>query len=116
MTTPTRTAKARLWRKIVTKVTKTITNTSDLGILLKVFKLAHSKVPTETIIISPVRAAMGIFSIKLAPNMMKTKSITEATIPESLALAPLDVFIRLCPIMAQPPMPENNPDKILAAP
>ena len=78
---------------MVTKVTNTITNTSDFGILLKVFKLAHSKVPTETMIISPVNAAMGIFSIKLAPNIINTNSITEATIPESLALAPLEVLL-----------------------
>jgi hypothetical protein len=39
---------------------------SDLGILLKVFKLAHSKVPMATIIISPVRAAIGKTSIRPA--------------------------------------------------
>ena len=42
--------------------------------------------------------------------------MTEATIPESRALAPADILIRLCPIIAQPPIPENKPESIFAIP
>ena len=98
------------------KVTAIMTKTSDLGILLKVLKLAHSKVPIETIIIKPVKAAMGSFSIKPEPNMIKTRSIMAATIPESLALAPAEILIRLCPIIAHPPIPDSKPEIIFADP
>ena len=114
--TPTTTAKAKLCRNTVTKVTITITKISDFGILLNEPKLAHSKVPMATMIIKPVRAAMGTFSMKLEPNIINTSNITEATIPESRARAPLETLIKLWPIMAQPPIPENIPESILAAP
>ena len=100
----------------VIKVTKTITITSELGIFLKVLKLAHSKVPIATINIKPTRAAIGSCSIKLLPNIINTKSITAAVIPDNLALAPEDVLIKLCPIIAQPPIPDKKPEKILAIP
>ena len=83
---------------------------------LKVLKLAHSNVPMATIIISPVNAAIGSFSIKLEPNIINTRSITAATIPDNLALAPEEMLIRLCPIIAHPPIPESNPERIFAAP
>ena len=69
-----------------------------------------------TIIISPVNAAIGSLSIKLDPNIINTRSIIAATIPDNLALAPEDILIRLCPIIAQPPIPESNPERMLAAP
>ena len=116
MITPTITAKARLRKKIVTKVTTTITNTSDFGILLKVRKLAHSKVVTATIIINPVRAAIGSCSIIPEPNMINISKATAATIPDKRALAPEETLIKLCPIIAHPPIPEKRPDSILAVP
>ena len=42
--------------------------------------------------------------------------MTEAKIPDNRALAPEEILIRLCPIMAQPPMPEKSPERILAVP
>ena len=48
--------------------------------------------PMATMIIKPVRAAMGNCSIKGAPNTMNTNNITAATMPLSRARAPeLDV-------------------------
>ena len=114
--TPSKTANARLCKNTVIKVTAIITKTSDLGMRLNVLKLAHSKVPMATIIISPVNAAIGSLSIKLDPNIINTRSIIAATIPDNLALAPEDILIRLCPIIAQPPIPESNPERMLAAP
>ncbi len=48
--------------------------------------------------------------------MTKLKSPIAATIPESLARAPLETLISDCPIMAHPPIPENIPDKVFATP
>ena len=97
-------------------VTMNMRKISFFGILVMVLKLAHSNVPIATMIIKPVKAAMGTCSIKADPNTIKTNNITEATIPESLALAPEDTLIKLCPIMAQPPIPEKKPDVMLAIP
>ena len=93
-----------------------MTKISDLGILLKVRKLAHSKVPMATIIIKPVNAAMGNCSISAAPNITMTKSPIAATIPDNRARAPEEILIKLCPSMAHPPIPENTPDNMLAIP
>lgn len=89
---------------------------SEIGYLLRIFTLTHSNVPIDTMIISPVSAAIGSRSTKDAPNMINMRRPTEATIPERRARAPLEIFIRLCPIMAQPPIPEKNPDVIFAIP
>src|SRR5690554_637672 len=116
MITPMTTANARLCSTAVVPVTTTMTNTSDRGILLNVLRLAHSKVPIATMIINPVSAAIGNCSTRLAPTMMKITSATEATIPDRRARAPFDMLIRLCPSMAHPPIPEKNPERILATP
>ena len=49
----------------VTKVTKIITIASSLGTLLIIFNDEEANVPMTTIIIIPVRAAIGIISIHL---------------------------------------------------
>ncbi len=116
MITPSKTAIAKLWVIAVIKVTKIMTTTSELGIFLNVLKLAHSKVPIATININPTKAAIGNCSIKLLPNIINTKSITAAVIPDKRALAPEDVLIKLCPIIAQPPIPDKNPERIFAVP
>ena len=116
MMTPTMTASARLCRKMVTSVTNTMTKMSDFGIRLKVRRLAHSKVPTATMIISPVKAAIGTSSIRLLPNMMNTRSITAATMPDSRARAPALILISDCPSMAHPPIPLRKPEQMLAMP
>ena len=69
-----------------------------------------------TINIKPTKAAIGNCSIKPEPNIIKTSSITEATMPDNLALAPAEVLIKLCPIIAQPPIPDKNPEAIFAVP
>ena len=116
MMTPISTASARLCSSTVMPATKKPTRLSRVGILPIALILAHSKVPMATIIISPVRAAIGIFSMYSAPNMMNTSSITEATMPDRRARAPEEMLMRLWPIMAQPPMPEKNPVTTLARP
>ena len=50
--------------------------------MLNVFKLAHSNVPIATIIITPVKAANGTFSIIGAPNKIIANIVSDATIAE----------------------------------
>ena len=114
--TPINTARAKLCIKIVINVTTSITNISFLGILVKDLKLAHSKVPMATIIITPVSAAIGNNSITGAPNKMMAKIVNAATIPDNLALEPDDKFTHVCAIMGQPPIPKKKPLAILAVP
>jgi hypothetical protein len=66
-----------------------------------------------TIIISPV-AAIGKTSIRPAPNM--TKAIKQWLQQFLKVLLQLETLIRLCPNIAQPPIPEKTPDKIFATP
>lgn len=93
--TPTKTANARLCSNTVMAATNIPTKISCLGILPIMLMIAHSKVPTATITITPVKAAMSSRSINEEPYMIKTKSITDATMPESLALAPDEILIKL---------------------
>ena len=49
-------------------------------------------------------------------NRVEINNISEATIPERRALAPFEILIKLCPIMAHPPIPEKKPVTTLANP
>ena len=93
MTTPAKTASAKLCKNTVIKETSTITITSCVGIFPNDLRLVHSKVPIATMIIKPVNAAIGNCSMIGAPNMMNVSSINEATIPDNLALAPEEILI-----------------------
>ena len=61
-----------------TPVTRTMISTSEVGIRRNVRREAHSNVPMATMIMRPVKAAMGSFSMSGAPKRMKTSSMTEA--------------------------------------
>ena len=93
--TPMSTASARLCSTAVTPVTKTMMSTSEVGIRRKVRREAHSNVPMATMIMRPVRAAIGSFSMSGAPKRMKTSSMTEATMPLRRARAPELTLMRL---------------------
>ena len=83
---------------------------------LKILRLAHSKVPAATIIMTPVSAAIGNLPMTGAPTRMMTKMVKAATIPESLARDPAERFTKVCAIIGQPPIPKKNPFRILAPP
>ena len=100
----------------VTPETKTKTKASDLGIFPKMRKLDHSKVPTTTMNITPIRAATGIISIRGEATKMKASKNKAALMPERRPRPPEFTLIILCPIMAQPPIPPNNPVAVLAMP
>ena len=105
MITPINTAKAKLCKTTVIKVTKIITKISDLGILLKALKLAHSKVPIATITITPTKAAIGTSSITGAPNRIIRRIVSAAIIPDNRALEPADKLTKVCAIIGHPPIP-----------
>ena len=113
---PIKTATARLCEKMVTKVTITITHTSVFGILLMILKLDHLKVKNATTIITPVRAAIGIFSIIGAATKTMRMIVTAATTPAIRLLAPAFRFTKVCAIIGQPPIPLKKPFRILDAP
>ncbi len=114
--TPIKTAKAKLCKKIVINVTTSITKISCFGILVKALKLAHSKVPMATIIITPVKAAIGNNSITGAPTRIITKIVKAAMIPDNRALEPEDKLTKVWAIIGQPPIPKKKPLAIFAVP
>ena len=95
MITPTKTAKARLWRITVIAATKIPTMTSDFGILVKSLKNPHWKVEMATIIITPTKAAIGICSITFPPTRMTNKIPNAPTMAEILVLAPALMFTKV---------------------
>ncbi|MNR51222.1 hypothetical protein D3C85_1708650 [compost metagenome] len=58
-------------------------------------KLIHSKVPMATMIITPVKAAIGTFSIMGAPKRMIIKIVSAAMMPDKRALAPEERLTRV---------------------
>ncbi|CAI8319218.1 MAG: Uncharacterised protein [Oceanospirillaceae bacterium UBA2001] len=100
----------------VTPETRINTKASDLGIFLKIRKLDHSKVPTTTINITPIKAATGIISIRGDATKIKANKKRAALIPDRRPRPPELTLIMLWPIMAQPPIPPNKPVTVLATP
>ena len=113
--TPTTTAIAKSWIT-VTPVTRMITNASSLGILNRSFKEGQAKVPITTIIMIPVRAAMGILSISADKNTINTNSAIAAEKPDNRPLPPESIFIIVWPIIAHPPIALKNPQTKFASP
>ena len=89
---------------------------SLLGMRRNIFSDAHSNVPITTINITPTKAAIGICSITGARKSTNIKRQTAAVIPDARPRPPEFTLINDCPIIAQPPMPPNRPQTILAAP
>ena len=113
--TPTTTAKARSVTT-VTPETNTRIKASLRGTLPIMRKLLHSKVPITTINMTPIRAASGIISISAEPTRINSNRETAAVIPDRRPRPPEFTLIMLWPIIAQPPMPPNNPVTVLATP
>ena len=116
MMIPVRTATAKLCVMMVMAVTKMMMKTSVFGILFKILKLDHLKVKNATTIITPVSAAIGIFSIIGAAIRIIIRIARAAITPETLLLEPALRFTRVCAIIGQPPIPEKKPFRMLEAP
>ena len=89
---------------------------SRLGIERIIRKLDHSNVPITTINITPVKAAIGICSIKGDANKIKLNKNKAAAIPDKRPRPPEFTLIIDWPIIAQPPMPPKKPVATLAVP
>ena len=113
--TPAITATAKSFQTVIAETAiKTIA--SDKGIFLIILKLLQAKVPITTINITPTSAAIGICSIKGAPNNTKHSKAIAATAPERRPRPPESTLIIDCPIIAHPPIPPKSPFKIFAPP
>ncbi|MNE60920.1 hypothetical protein D3C80_1560970 [compost metagenome] len=115
MTMPQSTAVARSVNTVMT-VTAAITSTSFSGTLPATRSEAQAKVCWATTNITPTSAASGMRSISGERNSTNSRIITPATTPESRPRPPELRLIMVWPIIAQPPMPPNTPDTMLAAP
>ncbi|MCY1293572.1 hypothetical protein D9M70_428360 [compost metagenome] len=115
MTIPHNTAVARSVNTVMT-VTARITSTSFNGTLLSTRSDAQAKVCCATTNITPTSAARGMRSIRGERNSTNSRIITPATTPERRPRPPEPRLIMVCPIIAQPPMPPNRPETMLAAP
>ncbi|MNN22474.1 hypothetical protein D3C81_1358320 [compost metagenome] len=102
--------------KTVMRVTAKITKASLRGTLLSTRNEAQAKVCCDTTNITPTRAASGMRSISGDRNSTNSRIITPATPPERRPRPPELRLITVCPIIAQPPMPPNTPETMLAAP
>ena len=89
---------------------------SGSGILPNKRNEPHSKVPITTIIITPMSTATGIISMYLSKYKIKKSKTTAATMPDSLPRPPDLILIKLCPTMAQPPIPPKKPVIVFASP
>ena len=76
----------------------------------------HSKVLMTIMNMTPTRAATGMAMMTFDPNMMRTSSVSAPTIPEVLPRPPFFMLMSDWPMVAQPPIPPNIPDAMLAAP
>ncbi|MNJ74534.1 hypothetical protein D3C77_714760 [compost metagenome] len=77
---------------------------------------AQEKVCCATTNITPTSAASGIRSISGERNSTNIRIITPATTPDKRPRPPELRLIAVWPIIAQPPMPPNTPEVMLATP
>ena len=117
--TPTTTPMARLWVATTTATVATMTRVSLLGIRRRVAgrTLCQSKVPTETMIMTATRAAIGMTADDVAEaddEDEQEDAGQEGRDPGAGAGA--FTLIMVWPIMAQPPMPPKKPVTMLATP
>ena len=115
MMTPTTTAMARS-SMTVTNVTTMITSASARGTISMLLMECQAKVPITTMNITPVKAAMGIISIKRPANRIKHSRNSAAVMPARRLRPPDFTLIIDWPIIAHPPIPPKNPVTTFAAP
>ena len=103
----------------MTTTVDSITPVSDFGIRRRVrgWIECQSKVPTETMIITATRAAIGISATTSPMPTTRTSRNVPARKVESRVRAPETfTLIMVWPIIAQPPMPPKKPVMTFAAP
>ena len=116
---PAATPIARLFVATTTTTVVTITRVSDQGIRFRVAgrTLWKSTVETATTIITAASAAIGIASMRSESTVTRISSITPAKKVDSRVRArPSFTLTTVCPIMAQPAMPPQQPARMFATP
>ena len=89
------------------------------GIRRRVFgwMLCQSNVPTETMTMTPTRAAIGMRpTISPRPTTSTRRNVPAAKVDSLVRARPDFTLIIVWPIMAQPPMPPNSPVTTFAMP
>ena len=116
--TPARTPRARLWGVVsmVTAKVITITALSLLGIFRKLRNPATSAVLTAIPIMTATKAAMGICLSQVLPSKIIAKRLIPEDRVERRVRPPLSMFMTDCPTNAQPAIPPNKEDTMLAIP
>src|SRR5690606_23884090 len=114
--TPTKTPMARLCVVTTTATVVIITTLVEIGCFLMFFSESHEKVPIETIIITATKAAIGICFIQLSKNRTIINKKTPAARVDRRPRPPDFTLMIDWPIIAQPAMPPNKPEPMLAIP
>ena len=115
ITIPHSTAVARSVNTVMT-VTATTTMASCSGTLPSTRSEPQANVSCATTNMTPTSAASGMWAISGDRNSTNSRIMTPPTRPDRRERPPEPRLIMVWPIMAQPPMPPNRPETMLAAP
>src|SRR5690554_3399183 len=114
--TPANTPNARLWVATTTTTVTTITMLVESGWSRRFLMEPQLKVPMETMIITATSAAMGICTSHLSSTSTMINRKMPAVSVDS-RVRPPDLMLMIdWPIIAQPAIPPNRPEPILAIP
>ena len=114
--TPSITPLERSWVATTVTVVATMTIDDCTGVERSFRTEAQSKVPTETMIITATRAAIGIRATQFCSTRIRNSRNRPAQRVDSRPRAPEVTLMIDWPIMAQPAMPPNSGDRMLAMP
>ena len=114
--TPTSTPMARSRVATTTATVASITTEEGSGLLRRARSERQEKVLSETMIITAVSAATGTRLRRSCSSTSSTSRKAPATRVESRPRAPDETLMTDWPIMAQPPMPPNTAELMLASP
>ena len=114
--TPSMTPLDRSWVRTTVTVVATMTMEDCMGVERSRITEPQSKVPMETMIITATRAAMGICATQSCSTRIRNSRNRPAHRVDSRPRAPEVTLMIDWPIMAQPAMPPNRGDRMLAMP
>ena len=115
-TTPSITPLDRSWVSTTVAVVAIMTTDDCNGVERSLVTEPQSKVPTDTMIITATRAAIGIIATQSCSTRIRNSRNRPAHRVDRRPRAPLVTLMIDWPIMAQPAMPPNSPAATLAMP
>ena len=107
---------ARSFVATTTATVASMTTEDGSGFVRSCASERQEKVLIETMIITAVSAATGTTASRSCSATSSTSRKAPATSVESRPRAPDETLMTDCPIIAQPPMPPNTADAMLATP